>query len=237
METPFDRLARARDRFAIGDYHGAVLLLNEAILEGLTYADAFNLLALCLALIDRPAEALNAFDNALKLNPRYVEAHLNRAVLLADVGRDAEAQEAFETARDLGRPDETGFPVIVANRLANSHLRMGHEYRAANALDEAIAQYRRALVMRPGFSDVRFALARALNERGRHAEAAAALDAVLEVRPHWLEAMLLRGLCGYLEGDLDAADGIWRRAAERYPNEPRIEIYRSMLVRRRSAGS
>ena len=236
MSAP-DLVTRARERFSVRDYHGATLLLQEAVGEGFAYADAFNLLGLSLALIGRQSEALIAFDHALELNPRYIEAHLNRAILLNDMGRSGEAAEAFRSAEQLGRPDESGFPAMVANRLANSHASLGHDYRAAGAMDEAIAQYRRALQLRPAFADVRLSLARALLERGRLGEAADALDAVLSARPEWLEAMLLRGLAAYLLGDLDGADAAWARAAERHPHEPRIQTYRSMLTRRRSGSA
>jgi tetratricopeptide (TPR) repeat protein len=229
-----DPVGRARERFAVRDYHGAVLLLQEAAAEGVAYADAFNLLGLALALIDRQQEALAAFDRALELNPRYVEAHLNRAVLLGGMGRVDEAHEAYATAEELGRPDATGFPAVVGNRLANSHAELGHQYREAGALDDAIGQYARALELRPGYSDIRLALARALLERGRHADAAAELDAVLLARPGLLDATLLRGLAAYLQGDLDGAESQWARAAERHPEEPRIEIYQAMLARRRA---
>jgi tetratricopeptide (TPR) repeat protein len=236
LDSAADLVARARERFSVRDYHGAVLLLREAVVEGRAYADAHNLLGLSLALIGRQEEAVTSFDTAIALNPRYVEAHLNRAVLLNDIGRTDDAREAFAMAEDLGKPDETGFPAMVANRLANAHAGLAAEYRAAGALDEAAAQYERALQLRPGFADIRLALARALTERGRHADAAAHLDEVLRVRPNWLDAMLLRGLTAYLEGDLATADAVWTAAAERHPEEPRIEIYRSMLARRQAAG-
>lgn len=234
MDSGADLVARARDRYGVRDYHGATLLLREAVVEGFAYADAHNLLGLCLALIGRQNDALASFDAALALNPRYVEAHLNRAVLLNDMGRSDEARVAFEMAEQLGQPDETGFPVMVANRLANAHASLAGEYRAAGALDECIHQFERALELRPGYADVRLALARALTERGRHGEAARELDEVLRIRPEWLDAMLLRGLTAYLQGDLGTADAVWTAAAERHPEEPRIEIYRSMLARRRT---
>lgn len=236
MDSAADLASRARDRFAVRDYHGAVLLLREAVVEGIAYADVHNLLGLCLALIGRPEEAIASFDSALALNSRYVEAHLNRAVVLNDSGRTEEARAAFEMAVHLGKPDETGFPVMVANRLANAHATMAGEYRAAGALDEAIAQYERALELRPGYADVRLAMARALNERGRHSEASRELDEVLRARPEWLDAMLLRGLTAYLQGELGTADAVWTAAANRHPEEPRVEIYRSMLARRRTGG-
>ena len=52
-----------------------------------------------------------------------------------------------------------------------------------------------------------------------------------------LDAMLLRGMCAYLQGDLGAAGAAWARAAERHPEDPRVPIYRAMLERRRSAGT
>jgi tetratricopeptide (TPR) repeat protein len=234
LEASPDLLTLAKGRFAVRDYHGAALLLGELVRAGTHFADAHNLFGLSLAMIDRPSEALSALDGALEINPHYVEAHLNRAILLNQLGRTAEAESAMKRASDLGGADDTGFPAVVANRLANAHAALGHDYRAAGALAEAIEQYRRALALRPAFEDIRLALGRALVEAGRHPEASQELDEVLRSRPNWLDAMLLRGLSAYLEGNLDAAGEIWGEASNRHPGEPRLEIYRSMLSRRAS---
>lgn len=233
MEASPDLLTLAKERFAVRDYHGAALLLTTLTREGPAFADAFNLLGLSLAMVDRTEEALTAFDQALRVNPRYVEAYLNRAVVLNQMGRIAAAQESMSRAAELGAADESGYPAVVANKLANAHAALANDYRAAGSLDRAIEQYRRALELRPGFSDIRLALGRALVEQGRHAEAVAVLDEVLSARPTWLDAMLLRGLAAYLQGDLDAASKVWDEASSRHPEEPRLEIYRSMLARRR----
>jgi tetratricopeptide (TPR) repeat protein len=223
----------AKERFAVRDYHGAALLLTSLTQEGPAFADALNLLGLSLAMIDRTDEALVAFDQALRVNPRYVEAYLNRAVVLNQLGRENEARQSMARAEELGAPDESGFPTVVANKLANAHLALGHAYREAGSLERAIEQFRRALELRPEFNDVRLALGRALIEDSQPADAAQVLDAVLRIRPTWLDAMLLRGLAAYLQGDLDAAGTIWTDASTRHPEEPRLEIYRSMLARRR----
>jgi tetratricopeptide (TPR) repeat protein len=233
LEASPDLLSLAKERFAVRDYHGAALLLTSLTQEGPAFADAFNLLGLSLALVDRTADALTAFDQALRVNPRYVEAYLNRAVVLNQLGRENEAQTSMARAIELGATDESGYPVVVANRLANAHLSLANDYRAAGSIDRAIEQYQRALELRPHFQDVRLALGRALMDAGRYREAADALEEVLHVRPTWLDAMLLRGLAAYLQGDLDAAGTVWDDASSRHPEEPRLEIYRSMLARRR----
>jgi tetratricopeptide (TPR) repeat protein len=234
--TP-DAVDRARERFAVRDYHGAVLLLEEAVGHGCVYADAFNLLGLSLALVDQPGEALAAFDRALAQNPRYVEAHLNRAVLLNGLGRTEEAEASFALAEEFGRPDETGYPAVIGDRLANAHAALADEYRTAGAMDEAIAQYRRALELRPVYVDIRLALARVLLDAQRFAAAADELDRVLAARPDQLEALLLRGLAAYSLGALGLARAAWDRAALAHPDERRVDVYRSMLARRHDDGA
>src|SRR5437764_9013478 len=114
LEASPNLLSLAKERFAVRDYHGAALLLTSLTQEGPAFADAFNLLGLSLAMIDRAADALVAFDQALRVNPRYVEAYLNRAVVLNDLGRESDAQVSMERAAELGATDDSGYPVVVA---------------------------------------------------------------------------------------------------------------------------
>lgn len=234
MEAGSDLLSVARERFATRDYRGAALLIASAIEAGQGYADAHHMLGLCYAMNEQREAALRAFDAAIKLNPRYVEAHLNRAIVLSDLGRADEAEDALTHAHTFGRPDSTGFPTVVANRLANMHAELGRAYREAGDFSAAMGQLHHALALRPSFLDVRLDLARTMLESGRAEDAARELDAVLHTRPNWLDAMLLRGLAAYLAGDLEQAKSVWENASERHPEEPRLETYRSMLARRLS---
>lgn len=237
LEAGPDLLTVARERFATRDYRGAAMLLDSAIQSGQGYADAHHLLGLCYALNDQREEALRSFDAAIKLNPRYVEAHLNRAIVLGDLGRPAEAEQSIELAQQMGGPDTSGFPTMIADRLANMHADLGRAYREAGALQAAAQQFEAALALRPGFADLRLELARTRLESGEHNVAGTELDAILERSPDWLDAMLLRGLAAYLSGELEQAKSVWERASERHPEEPRLETYRSMLARRlRGAG-
>jgi tetratricopeptide (TPR) repeat protein len=232
LQASPDLLTVARERFAARDYHGAALLLASAIESGQAYADAYYLLGLCYALTDRPDEALREFDAAIARNPRYVEAHLNRSVILSDLGRPEEAGASLAHAQDLGQPDATGLPVVVANRLANMHGELGRAYREAGLTTSAVSQFEAALELRPQFADLRLELARTLLDAGRLDDAARMLDQSVAEKPDWLDAMLLRGLAAYLAGELELAKSVWEGAAERHPDEPRLDTYRSMLARR-----
>ena len=233
LEAESDLLTVARERFAARDYRGAALLIASAIESGQGYADAHHMLGLCYAMTEWREEALASFDAAIKLNPRYVEAHLNRSIVLSDLGRARDAEEALLRAHELGRPDATGFPAVIANRLANMHAELGRAYREAGALTQSITQFRGALAIREGFADVRLELARTLLEAGDTREAARELETILRARPDWVEAMLLSGLAAYLAGDLERAQAVWDDASKRHPDEPRLETYRSMLARKK----
>ena len=232
MQAESDLLTVARERYAARDYRSAAVLLASAIDAGKGYADAHHLLGLCYAMTEQREQALRAFDEAIRLNPRYVEAHLNRSIVLSDMGRAAEAAEALSRAQDLGRPDASGFPAIVANQLANMHAELGRAYREAGAVTEAITQLRAGLALRPNFADVRLDLARALLDSGDIGAANREIDDVMRVRPEWLDAMLLSGLAAYLAGDLERAASVWGSASARHPDDARLETYRSMLARR-----
>lgn len=110
MEAGPDLLTAARDRFATRDYRGAVLLRDAAITAGRGYPEAHHLMGLCYALNDQREEALRAFDVAIQLNPRYVEAHLNRAIALGDLGRPNEAEEPLSEPTILAGQTRRAFP-------------------------------------------------------------------------------------------------------------------------------
>src|SRR5690606_40141835 len=87
-------VAQARERFALQDYYGAIHLLDEVVAAGRDFADVHRLLGLCWSLLGQEARALEAFDRALALNPRYLEAHVHRGLVLNALGRVEEGRAA-----------------------------------------------------------------------------------------------------------------------------------------------
>ncbi|HET6577098.1 MAG TPA: tetratricopeptide repeat protein, partial [Gemmatimonadales bacterium] len=76
-------LARARDRFTVQDYYGAIYLLEEIVASGRAFADVHHLIGVSLSLLGRPEEALIQFARALALNPRYLEALIHQGLVLS----------------------------------------------------------------------------------------------------------------------------------------------------------
>jgi tetratricopeptide (TPR) repeat protein len=149
-------LARARERFVVQDYYGAVHLLESVVDSGRAFADVHHLLGVSLSLLGQADRALGELGRALELNPQYVEALIHQGLVLNELGRTDEAQEAFgRAAEHLSKP-MAGLPAPVAAQLANRHAELAETYAVAGAINRAIEQYQAALELGPEFHDLRF---------------------------------------------------------------------------------
>jgi tetratricopeptide (TPR) repeat protein len=224
-------LARARDRFTVQDYYGAIYLLEEIVASGRAFADVHHLIGVSLSLLGRSEEALTQFARALELNPRYLEALIHQGLVLSELGRSRESEESFRRAADSVSPPSAGLPAPVAARLANQHAELADAYAEAGALSRAIDQYEQALALGPNFQDLRYRMARVLLEAGRALEAREALEEVLRVRPNFVDAEAALGLAHFLSGDGVGAREVWRACLSRRPENARVEAYLAMLGR------
>ena len=224
-------LARARERFVVQDYYGAVHLLESVVDSGRAFADVHHLLGVSLSLLGQAQRALRELERALELNPKYVEALIHRGLVLNDLGRTDEAEEAFDqAAANIDHPT-AGLPAPVAAQLANRHADLAETYAGAGAVDRAIEEYERALELGPRYHDLRYRMARLLLEAGRVLEAREALDQVLHARPSFVEAQAALGLAHYLSGDAAGAREVWQACLARRPENSRVEAYLAMLTR------
>lgn len=224
-------LARARERFVVQDYYGAVHLLESVVDSGRAFADVHHLLGVSLSLLGQPDRALGELGRALELNPRYVEALIHQGLVLNEMGRTDEAQEAFARAAEHLTKPTAGLPAPVAAQLANRHAELGETYAAAGALGRAIQQYESALELGPEFHDLRYRKARLLLEAGRPLEAREVLEEVVRARPNFVDAEAALGLAHYLSGDAGGAREVWESCLARRPENARVEAYLAMLTR------
>ena len=231
--NPAQLLDRAKERFELNDYFGAIHLLEELTERGRAYADAQHLLGLCYHLAGQPELALHRLDEAIRINPRYVEALVHRGIVLGELGRTADAETAFTQARKVTVRGSHGITAHHAGKLANHHAALGEAYAEAGALDPAIAQYRTALMLGPAFQDLRLRMGRLLLEAGRTLEARETLGEVLQARPGSVEAKSAFGLSCYLSGDAATAREVWEALRLEHPTDPRAQVYLRLLERGR----
>lgn len=224
-------LTQSRERFGNQDYYGAAHLLEEIVAGGHAFADVHHLLGLCRSLLGQHERALNEFDLALGLNPRYIEAHIHRGIVLSELGRPEEAEAAFRSAASFDVPTATGFSRHVAARLANLHAAVADAYAEAGALPDAVAEMERAVELGPAFHDIRYRLARLLLEQGNALGAGDHLEQIVSDHPNFLDARAALGLARYLAGDPDGARAQWAEVLARRPDHARAAAYLALLGR------
>jgi tetratricopeptide (TPR) repeat protein len=138
----------------------AEVLLRRAIRLGPADLGSRNALGLCLLRLDRPAEALEQFEELLELNPSLPFAHTNHGKSLLALGAISAAQASFERALAID-------PQQVLALACLAHIASGR-----GAYPEARSWAEKALALLPGFPDAVLSLAAAeLGERNpRQAE-------------------------------------------------------------------
>jgi tetratricopeptide (TPR) repeat protein len=141
---------------------------------------ALNVLAITRIQMNRLADALAAYDEALKLRLDFTLVY-GRAVLLRTMKRPAEAVSGFEQAIGL-KP-----------RSAEAWNGKGNGLRDLNRPLEAIAAFDKALTVSPETPTILFNRAMALRDAKRYAEALAGFDLVLARQPAFVEAWVERG--------------------------------------------
>ena len=156
-------------------------------------------------------EAIDAFQNALKLDPSMGDAHQNLARALARSGRQQESLIHFRDAARLepenasihniyavmlgeaGRTDEAMQEFQIALRLAPgsaaTHVNLANLLVKQHAWDEAMAHYAEALHLNPAFVEAHYYIASLLLKEGRTADAAAHCIAALQIKPDYVPAM------------------------------------------------
>ncbi|MEI6642043.1 MAG: tetratricopeptide repeat protein [Novosphingobium sp.] len=158
----------------------------------------------------RLPEALSAYDEALRADPKLVGAHNNRGIALSQIGRTQDALTSFERAIALDPRH--------ADALANRGLALGQLARFADAL----ASFDTALAIQPGHAlasayrmqaaESLFAQAEELAGAGRHGEALAAFTALAAHDPARAQAHYGAGAMHWQLGDAAAALACCERA-------------------------
>ena len=146
-----------------------------------------------LSLLDRKEEAIEAYKQAISINPAYVHAHNALGNVLNDLGRKEEAIEAYKQAlsidptyvhahnglgnvlNDLGRNDEAikayQQAILIDSAYAYAYNGLGSVFSALGRKEEAIKAYRQAISIDPTYVHAHNGLERVLSDLGRNGEA------------------------------------------------------------------
>ncbi|GAA4255530.1 tetratricopeptide repeat protein [Azospirillum formosense] len=237
MATIGDVLAVAFSEHRAGRVPEAAALYRRVLEADPANPNAVYLLGMAEWQSGRPVIAPTLLGRALRLNPGWIEARVNRASVLDKAGHPAEAiaewrrlilvdpghpqawrhlGDAFQSHGDAGASraiDALRRAAHLDPGLAEVHHDLGVVLRRAGQLDEAVESLVRAIAVKADLASAHMNLGNTLLERGDDAAAQASLRRALALGPaspeHWYNA----GNALYAHGDSLRALRAYRRSA------------------------
>ncbi len=166
------RAAQANLMVLQGNMKSAIQTLTDVLAEKPDYLPAREGLGVALANNNRPEEAIKALKQVLESKPNSVRAHTVIAALLARTGRVDDAIHHSRKSLELAPK-------------ATTHLFLGELLQKKGTIDQAIEQYRRAVLMNKknpvGFARLGSIL---LQKGGTDKEARDSLNRAFELQPN-----------------------------------------------------
>ena len=221
-----------REHYQAREYDKAEKYLAQVVLEHRGFADVFNMLGVIYHDGGRFTLAEDCFEEALRINPSYIEAALNLVVTYNEMGRYAEAQKVYERATERARGAPKRLGEFARGKIANMHADVAEVYRAAGMYAEAAGEMEKALNLCPTFIDLRSRLGVIESERGRLKQAAAVFSRVKKEKPGYVPARLHLGFVLYRMGKRKAAVEEWRDVLRVDPKNDAAKLYLQMIGER-----
>jgi len=221
---------KGRTYFEQGNLDAAETCLRELVRDNSDrFADVYNKLGFIYHRKGLSEKAMSCFEKALKINPAYTEAALNLSIVYNDLGRYDDAHKIFTTAVKTVSAARLIKDPYIEGKLANEHARLGGQYYDLGRLKEAIAEYKKALKLRPMFADIMTQLGIAYRECGDLEAAIKIFTKAQSINPRYLPALLHLGIIYYMRGFVDMAIREWNKALVIDPENRDARIYLSFV--------
>lgn len=179
---------------------------EEQFLAGNVYAKLGTSAALKAESEARFAQAVGAYEAALKLQPDKASAHTNLGVVYYQTGKLDEAIGQFKQALELDAKDaethyllgaayvqkdmlaaaeaEFNTALTLKPELAPAHIGLGNVYLINKKFDQAVASLEKAIALQPDSPEALFALGQAYaSVGGRASDAIAVLTQCVQLNP------------------------------------------------------
>jgi tetratricopeptide (TPR) repeat protein len=151
-------------------------------------------------------EAIDHFNAALAINPKYAIAHYNLGVALFKQGNINEAITHYQEA------------IAIDPNYAEAHHNWGLALAKQGNTNDAINHFRLALAINPNYVEAHNYLGAVLAEQGNNNEAIAQFKEALAINPAFADAHNNWGLALAKQGDLNDAIAHFRMALDINPN-------------------
>lgn len=129
---------------------------------------------------DEDTQAVETFQQALKLDPELAEAHFRLGLTHDALGQEQEAESAYKKAVETYKK----YLAIEENEDdAEAHYNLGQTYYGLHLYTEAVREYRQAIKIKPDDAAIHYDMGLALMRLAQYDQAAATFSKSLELDP------------------------------------------------------
>jgi tetratricopeptide (TPR) repeat protein len=158
------------------DYHSSFSIWQDTVDKCPDNPRAHDNLGIALREQGRLPEAIDQYEQALRLRPDDAQTRYNLGIALLPLGRTQEAIELWEQALQI-KPD-----------LAEAHYNLGNAMFQTGKVPEAIHHYEQALLIKPDLAEAHYNLAVVLEQAGQLQQAIEHYQQALRITPDYLKA-------------------------------------------------
>lgn len=229
MSTVKELINLGKEYFDRKEYHLAEKYLQKVVSENPHYADVHNLLGVINHIGGRFQNALENFNKALSINPRYTEALLNLAVLYNDLGEYGKAKALYTQLKQSNKKKAHDIEPVLKGKLSNLHAEIGDIYRSISMFPYAVEEYKKALHLNPAYHDIRTKLGQALREQGKLKDSVKEFKQVIKANPKYNSARVQLGVTLYSMGKPVEAKKEWQAALKANPKDQYAQMYLRLM--------
>lgn len=227
-----DLLETARSFFRENLYKKAEPILQQLVMSGsgtaAERAEVWHMIAVILYDRGRFTKAIKTFRRALETDPTFTDASVGLSIILNDLGRYEEGRKVFHEAQTALNRKNYDQDLVLKERLAAKHHELADMYFSHKRWEEAIEQYRQALQILPGKTDLKIRIIEALTAKGEPGQAFREIRQIIQEQPTNHQARLKFGHMLYQAKRIADAIDQWETILLRDPDNPQAKEYLRM---------
>ena len=193
LEPPQDQMQELVNLYNNGQFEEVLSKVKPLISLFSKQRTLFNLIGASNAALERYDAAIDSYEQAIKIDPDYVDAHMNKGSALQGKGDLDEAIESFRIALTIN-PDH-----------AYAFFNLGNVFTKKNYFNLAIENYRKAIKITPNYAEAYFNMGNAFKANGEFDIAIDAYTQALKIRADYAEVYNNIGLALFQKHILDSA--------------------------------
>jgi protein O-mannosyl-transferase len=200
-------------RQQLGYWRDSEALFRHALAVTQNNYLAHKALGIVLGMQGRTDEAINQFQEAIRLAPDYTEAHYSLGIAFERKGQTDEAIHQFQETIRL-KPD-----------YAEAHFSLGTGLAMKGRLDDAIKQFQEAIRLNPDYAEAHYNLGTVFGMKSQTDEAIREFQEVIRLKPDSAEAHYDLGIALGRRGKIDGAISQFQEALRLKPDYAEAQHY------------